>query len=118
MPFDGNPGKNTALSQVVLDLIAARDYLDEHGWCSGNLIQGERRCLIGAIYQVTDSFNKRPLNHPNAQRAVVAIKVLEAQIRETTRHPNVYTFNDQPHRTYRQIHDILDLTIKNEMAKA
>src|SRR5262245_10573580 len=117
MPFDGSPDKNTTLPQVIIDLMAARHYLDTYGWCKETLRQGEKRCLMGAIYEVTDSYTKRP-DHPNALRATYAIRTLEQQIKKTTGHPTVYCFNDHLNRRYADIQNILDLTVKNEMEKA
>jgi hypothetical protein len=40
------------LDQASLDLLAAADYLEEHGWCQHVGKVGDRRCAVMAIREV------------------------------------------------------------------
>lgn len=38
------------LSQILSE---AADYIDEHGWCQNDYQEGEARCMVGAIREVS-----------------------------------------------------------------
>lgn len=127
MPFDGNP-EVRVIPQVVTDLTAARDYLDEYGWCQGHLVEGPRRCLVGAIRQVCLGDGKRKLTTvdgnmlPQAQRAIKAEwalrNYLNAHMNSGHRYGydvDVAWWNDR--HNYRDVRGLLNLVIADELAK-
>lgn len=111
MPFDGSE----LSSQLLLDLIAARHYLDEHGWCKGTLSDGERRCLIGAIREVTGVLGLPKLKKisPEYIRSKRAEQIVEHMIYRVSGHKSIFSFNDAPYQTYANIRFVLDKTIKD-----
>lgn len=125
MPFDGTDYKP---SQLVLDLMAARDYLDENGWCKGQLTDGPRRCLVGAVRQVVLGDAHKKLVTKNgtyvrdSKRCVVAEQTMHNYLNEHMfphwiGYPmEIARWNDRQ-EDYAPIRTFLDRMIEDELAK-
>ena len=49
--------KKWGLDEVGMLLLAAADYMEEHGWCQGAYTRDGKVCLIGALKEVSsDNF--------------------------------------------------------------
>lgn len=125
MPFDSLPENNTTIPQVVLDLIAARSYLDTHGWCKGQMERGPKRCMLGAVRQVTltehiritpNAIKQQKLNCELQQREVQANGALAKAIQRSSRSAplSIPTWNDLKSRTYAQVRALFDNAINYE----
>jgi len=131
MPFDGTDYKKS--SQLVLDLMAARDYLDEYGWCKGQLTNGPQRCLVGAVRQVVLGGAKKHLVTRNYQLTDKGMRCQEAeQVMSNYLNKHMYPPSLFPHRIgnpievarwndrqldYAQVRDFLNRVIDHELTK-
>jgi hypothetical protein len=107
MPFDGTqldgtPLNQTQLNQTAADLLAAKRYLEIHGWMQGNFgMDGGPRCILGAMRSVAGDRWDR------------FIEILGAA---TGRHcclPGYW--NDQPGRTIEEVYALFDKAIATAM---
>lgn len=103
MPFDGT----TTLPQVAIDLITARAYLVEHGWCQGTGRDASGRvCALGAI-----GHSLRDLNgNVEYDRAINAESFL-ARLENFSGPGDVAYWNDAPGRTMAEVIDRFDRAI-------
>src|SRR5215467_9160317 len=138
MPFDSLPENNPSIPQVVLDLIAARNYLDTYGWCKGIVHNGAgQRCMIGATSWATHSQEKendfmsnmgsgkkmdefRAYQVESTAREKAANFALLEQINKGRKRPmhSIAGWNDMTSRRYPQVRVIFDRAIEAETAKA
>lgn len=121
MPFDSLPEN---IPQVVLDLVAARNYLDTHGWCKNHVGLLEKRCAIGAIQQVVGMYGQARTQElmPLINRQTNATLALEQAMYNSYRSKswvpeNIPSWNDMSRRTYAQVQAMFDRAIKRELAK-
>jgi hypothetical protein len=50
MPFDGTQLNQTQLNQTAADLLAAKRYIEIHGWTQDGFgVDGGPRCIMGAM---------------------------------------------------------------------
>lgn len=137
MPFDSLPENNPAIPQVVLDLIAARNYLDTYGWCKGSIVNGAgKRCMMGATGWAThdqerennylsNMSNKEKLKEYRVYQvqAVAREKATNTALLEqinkgrTRQIHSIPGWNDMTSRRYPQVRAIFDKAIEAETEK-
>lgn len=99
MPYDG-----TEISETARQLISARDYMAEHGWCQKNLQDPEGRvCMDGALRQTGAS--------------IASLEALRRAIGSGSYfqdYASVHRFNDWPGRTEAEVLAMWDRAIARE----
>jgi len=95
MPFDG-----AQLNQTAADLLAAKRYLETHGWIQGAAgVDGGPRCIVGASNSVTNDLG-RLFDLRDTFAAVVGC-------------PSKW--NDRPGRTVDEVYALFDKAIAMAM---
>lgn len=112
MPFDAMP----VIPQVVLDLIAARNFLEDHGWCKHTLKNGDARCLAGAIREVTAEGDLR-IKTPRSVAAERAVTDTINANRRSLYRTSIARFNDRRSTTFSDVKLMLEKAVANELAK-
>lgn len=119
MPFDGTPEVNTTIPQVVLDLVAAQQWLMEKGWCKGNMSHGDRRCIAGAVRQVVLGHADTIYYTYEGTRLNTAMSALLASInreKPTRYHRSIPGFNDAKTTTFVKVMDVFAWAIERELS--
>lgn len=100
MPLD-----STGYSRVVSDLMEARDYLVEYGWCQRASQEGMRVCALGALFAVTGGRVMVDVNRRSTACHALQIalyKKLDQSVSE---------WNDDPERTLDDVLELYDYAI-------
>jgi hypothetical protein len=86
---------------VGQDLLNAAEYIERHGWCQSRAFDGDRACMVGAIYAATGGIGRGArLEGPN-------MRFLCSLMRVALVAPNQAAWNDDPVRTKQEVIDAL-----------
>lgn len=120
MPFDASP-----LNQTTRDLIAARTYLETHGWCQheAHNSQTNQVCAVGALNKIiAPDWNGEQLLYAypeTIQRRAPSYKLLLKVIGgKSTDHLALANWNDAPERTLSDVLAAYDRAIALSMETA
>ncbi len=104
MPLDG-----LTLSPVLADLYAARDYIEDHGWCQRFAEDGGRVCTMGGVFAVTGGRSCTP---EEAVRRQAAFDALQETLAGSGVRGPVSFWNDAPERTKEDVLALYGATIR------
>jgi hypothetical protein len=82
------------VDDIGRDLLAAADYIEEHGWCQGRPYLGESACVIGAVNIVTNG-DKRLFETDRLRHAMERV--------HKTLGGSAISWNDNPTRTKEEV---------------
>ena len=86
---------------VGQDLLNAAEYIERHGWCQSRAFDGDRACMMGAIYAATGGTFR------GLTVGAVDERYLNAVMRVLLIAPSPTRWNDEKGRTKQEVIDAL-----------
>lgn len=108
MPLDST----TFAPVVVVDLIAGRDYIREHGWCQHASRDGDRVCAFGGIFAVTGGHTSVGISPGDTRRTAACEDLQFALTEKLGRYQSVAVWQDEPGRTVEEVLELYDFAIE------
>lgn len=101
MPFDG-----ITLPQAARDLLAAKRYIEEHGWCSDAPARGETVCVVQAVGRIIERHKQQ------VDSAVLLLQVIDPNYGGTDIFYRLGRWNDIPGRTLEEVYAAFDRAVE------